>query len=734
MFKEKLKNGFKAIGKFIKKAHAFLEKHSWLQCILIGVALNYIIESLHRHSPIEGFIHMFTDPLVFIFNALIISTLLSVAAISRFRYQIMMLICALFLALGITNCVILAMRVTPFEWVDMQIANMHLILQYLHPVVFVLIIVAIVAVLIGIVFLFIKGPRTSVKYLKNSITALIFIAVLGLSTVTFRAGGILLSEHVKNIANAYMDYGFNYCFVCSIFDVGIEKPSQYGEEDIKEIVEFINGAAEDKKENGDTSADGKKPNIIFLQLESFFDVNHLSNMTFSEDPIPNFSKLQKEYSSGYLTVPSIGAGTANTEFEVISGMSLEYFGIGEYPYKTILQKNTSESMCYNLDELGYKSHALHNNVAVFYDRNIVFQNLGFDTFTSLEYMDVTGFTPNNWAKDDTLIPAITDALDSSEGSDLVYTITVQSHGKYPTDYVEDAKIRIDGISDQGLKNKLEYYVNQLNEVDAFLGDLLQTLEQRGEDTVVVMFGDHLPSFEIKETDLKNGDIYQTEFVIWDNFGLKKQDANCYAYQLASNVFERLGFDSGLVNKLHQNYSEDEFYQSWLEILEYDMLYGGKFAWGGAENYPYTPKVTKLGVKDLIISEVVPDQNGNLTINGQNFTNYSKVYINDRKQETVKINKETLLVNDVELAPGDRIVVSQVDVEGTRLSHSKVYLIGGTSDSITVSLDENQIIYKNVGLKLSTAIAIIASSLAVIALAVLGIIITKKRHAVQKTQE
>ena len=91
-------------------------------------------------------------------------------------------------------------------------------------------------------------------------------------------------------------------------------------------------------------------------------------------------------------------------------MSLEYFGVGEYPYKTILQNSTSESMCYNLDLLGYTSHAIHNNTAVFYDRNKVFANLGFDTFTSIEYMTNVEFTPSGWAKDNVLISCINDAL------------------------------------------------------------------------------------------------------------------------------------------------------------------------------------------------------------------------------------------------------------------------------------------------------------------------------------
>ena len=85
----------------------------------------------------------------------------------------------------------------------------------------------------------------------------------------------------------------------------------------------------------------------------------------SEDPIPNFRKMMNDYSSGYFKVPSVGAGTANTEFESITGMSMRYFGPGEYPYKSILKETTCESAPYVLKGLGYGTHAIHNNEANF---------------------------------------------------------------------------------------------------------------------------------------------------------------------------------------------------------------------------------------------------------------------------------------------------------------------------------------------------------------------------------
>ena len=96
-------------------------------------------------------------------------------------------------------------------------------------------------------------------------------------------------------------------------------------------------------------------------------------------------------------MPSVGAGTANTEFESMTGISVKFFGPGEYPYKSVLLERTCESIPYDLKNLGYSTHAIHNHRGAFYGRNKVFRNLGYDTFTSLEYMNNVIKTPRNWA-------------------------------------------------------------------------------------------------------------------------------------------------------------------------------------------------------------------------------------------------------------------------------------------------------------------------------------------------
>ena len=81
------------------------------------------------------------------------------------------------------------------------------------------------------------------------------------------------------------------------------------------------------------------------------------------------------------------------------------------------------------------------------------------------------------------------------------------------------------------KNAWEYYVNMVHEMDEFAGNLVRQIEERGEPTVLVFYGDHLPTMGLEAKDLKSKYLYNTNYVIWDNIGLKQEDKNLAAYQI-----------------------------------------------------------------------------------------------------------------------------------------------------------------------------------------------------------
>ena len=262
------------LWKYIKIAFSLIGSHTWLLCLVLGLVLNFIIECLHRHSFSGGCLHVVESPLPFLFNALIITTVMAISSLSKRKLFFYCFFGALFLGFGIANCVLLSMRVTPLEGADLQIVKISLITKYLNTFEIALIVVVILAALVALGILFFKLPKLKVNYLKESIASVLYAAVLTVSLLSFRASGILLSEHTKNLANAYKNYGFNYCFLCSVFDTGIDKPEVYNELDLNNIIESVNNAADKNtaiKEQAEFVQNGEQsPNVIFIQLETFF--------------------------------------------------------------------------------------------------------------------------------------------------------------------------------------------------------------------------------------------------------------------------------------------------------------------------------------------------------------------------------------------------------------------------------------------------------------------------------
>lgn len=655
-----------------------LNKYSLVFHGLWAMILEFFIEAFSRHSVIEGFLFMTESPLVFLYNSLLIFMTFMIVYLFRRRLFVRLGLSAIWMYGGYMNGTVLSNRVTPFTAQDIKLLDdlMDILDKYMSPDKL-LLNVFLVAAVITILYLFWKkGPKYSGKihYIRNLIGFFAVIAIFAGSTKLALENRVL-SSYFGNIAFAYEDYGFPYCFSCTLVGTGMNKPYGYSEETIAKLTDWEEEAPE------------TLPNIIFVQLESFFDVTTVEYLECSEDPIPYFRSLMENYSSGAFKVPSVGAGTANTEFETISGMNMRYFGPGEYPYKTILKKTTCDSIPYALDSLGYSTHAIHNNKATFYSRVDVFPNLGFETFTSKEYMDISNQTPNGWLKDDVLVGAVMDCLEATEGSDYVFAVSVQGHGDYPTEKVlEDPVITVSGSPTEAKNNQWEYYVNQIHEMDQFVEDLITAVDSMGEDSVIVFYGDHLPTMDLTEKDVTNRYLFDTSYVIWNNMGLEKKDQTLCAYQIGAEVLDQLGIHTGVMVSYHQQRKGTKNYQQDMEILQYDLLYGQGYAYG--EEGFHEPKEMTMGIIDQVIEKVVQIED-KVYIFGENFTTQSKVFINDEFYSTGYINDHLIRVKDLILEDGDEVQIKQLAPNKRVLSEEMSIIYEAPKEALEITENEPQ---------------------------------------------
>lgn len=648
----------------MEKLKTFCSRNHVAVIFALSFLLVLIIESLGRHSPVQAVIFMVQNPLVYLANMALVFSLLTLSMLFKRRVFVTTLLSIVWLALGIVNGVILSNRMTPFTVKDLSNLNEAIaIVENYFSVGTVIAFIAVVALLVlGIVILYRKAPKkpTELNFKKDLAAVLIvFIAAFGIIQVGQKAG--VLDTFFGNLAIGYSDNGVCYSFIITWMDTGIDKPEEYTAEAMKDI--FDKGELGDDgiytpAKDDDLDA-GSKPNILFLQLESFFDPYLVKDLEFSQDPIPYFRSLKDEYSTGKLIVPSVGAGTANVEFEVMTGISARFFGPGEYPYKSVLKEKTCETAPYDLKQLGYSTHAIHNHRGAFYYRNTVFANMGFDTFTCLEYMNNVMKTPKNWAKDGILTENIMSAFESTKNKDYIYTISVQGHGRYPDEEtLKNPVITCDAAPTEELKWNYEYYVNQIYEMDLFIKELTEVLSNYDEDVILIMYGDHLPALDMEASELKTGDLYASEYIIWDNFGMSKEDKDLTAYELNAEVMDRLGISVGMITKYQQNHKGDKDYLTNLEALGYDMLYGKQYIYG--EKNPFETTDMKMGVKTIKVDEVVKIGD-EYYIKGQNFTEYSKVSLDGKILDTVYLGPTILALKEkVDPEEAANMKVSQVE--------------------------------------------------------------------------
>ncbi len=628
----------------------------WLgRSVMMSLLVNLFIESASRKSIFAAVGYLVLHPVIFLLNGLIVLLPYMLVFLTRRRYFIMVAVSAAWCCAGVVNGFLLTFRTTPFTAADLRLIKyaLNMLTMYMTWWQIILAAAGIIGAVLACVWCYRKAPVIEEGLnlpVKVAVAAASLVVVIG--TVSLAMGTGVLAIHFGNIGQAFRSYGFPYCFSVSLFHTGISKPKTYDVETMTQIEKELSG------EQAYTSIQGQKPNVIMLQLESFFDPLQYRNYEFQNDPVPFFRYLKDKYPSGYLSVPSVGAGTANTEFECITAMNLDFFGPGEYPYKTVLQKTSCESVAFDLKKLGYGAHAIHNNEGTFYDRHKVFSQLGFDTFTPIEYMYDVERNPTGWCKDKILIGEIEKNLNSTDGPDFIYTISVQGHGAYPD---------------------FEYYCSQVSEMDQFIQNLVFALNRRKEPTVLIMYGDHLPGFSWEAADMKNNSLFQTQYVVWNNLGLPIVHRTVEAYQLASYVLEMLDIHEGTMVRYHQGYltgqiGDKQQYLDDMKLLEYDILYGKHDIYEG--NSPFQATNLHMGIDPIEVTKVVYEE-PDLLIFGENFNEYSKVFLGDKQLETTYVWPELILVRDVARdtyrKEKDTLSVKQVGKDKVPLGEAQIRL-------------------------------------------------------------
>ena len=319
-----------------------------------------------------------------------------------------------------------------------------------------------------------------------------FAALAGLIVTVYASKPLYDSFKVSNpyyIPTVFNELGFPYCFCHQFTTYPVDKP------------EGFNKAEAAAWETGEQPNQGKPVHLIMIMNEAFSDITDYDVFQYGEadDPLPNVHALRKDPHAfaGHIVVPGFAGGTANTEFDIVTGMQTNALSATATSAMRVVNRNL-DSVFRVFGADGYHTSFFHPGDNWFYNRENVYRWLGTDeTVFAKDMPDLR--MKGRWVTDDYMADFIENAFEEtvSNGELLCnYTTTIQNHmsytaDKYGPDYVyPEVPLAVDVSPD--METLLKVYIEGARDADAMLGRLVNYFTDREEPVVLAYWGDHLP--------------------------------------------------------------------------------------------------------------------------------------------------------------------------------------------------------------------------------------------------
>lgn len=277
-----------------------------------------------------------------------------------------------------------------------------------------------------------------------------------------------------------------------------ERLNSLGSVPDEELTETINyfQAKQDKAkkaQSADTFGKYEGKNVMIVQVEAFMNFV-IGKEIGGEEITPNFNQLMKEslYFENFYHQTGQGR-TSDADF--LTNISLHPLPTGSvfvrYP------EHTYDSLSSILGNEGYYSAAFHAYESSFWNRYMMYKNMGYDEFINRN--DYIMNEPVGWSLGDKSffkqsVDYLTD--ENSEGKAPFYSfmITLTSHHPYvlPKSLQELDTGELEGTMTGN-------YLQSIHYADAAMGELVQQLKDEGlwEDTIFMVYGDHDSSIKEK---------------------------------------------------------------------------------------------------------------------------------------------------------------------------------------------------------------------------------------------
>jgi phosphoglycerol transferase MdoB-like AlkP superfamily enzyme len=404
-------------------------------------------------------------------------------------------------------------------------------------------------------------------------------------------------------AENYRHNGFVMAFAINLPMANVQAPSGY-------MVDAIDKIPSKPLPFGTTHR--SKPDVIVVMSESLWDPTRIDSVKLSQDPMP----VIRENEGGNVFSPEFGGLTANIEFEALTGFSNAFLPTGSIPYQQYIRKPIPSLATFFRAE-GYTARAIHPFSGWFWNRSSVYKAFGFETFKDVDKMPPLA-KRGNFTSDEALTKEIIRQADMQEDPFFFFTVTLQGHGPYDDGRYAKTDITPEGKLDARDNRMLASYAQGVKEADQSLKMLMDWAKERDRETIIVVFGDHLPPLNTVYqnsgymkgiTASRKGSTeqmkkeHETPLVIWSNkTGAEKDVGTISPAFLPYYILKEAGFEhpyyTGFLGNVFDQYHVIDRYMliddagkdtaAWsrqkttpslirdYRFLQHDMMFGKRF--------------------------------------------------------------------------------------------------------------------------------------------------------------
>jgi phosphoglycerol transferase MdoB-like AlkP superfamily enzyme len=354
-------------------------------------------------------------------------------------------------------------------------------------------------------------------------------------------------------------------------------------------------------------------NLIVYLVESLMDPDDLG-LHFSSDPVPNLRAVREAGGPKSGIVPHEFGGSANTEFEALTGMAMSLLPVGSVPFKQYLWRPIP-SLPATLRESGYATIAIQADPQYFYNRERAYHLLGFEKVLWLHEAPAVEWDARGKGRvsDAAVVKAVIE-VSRQRHPFFAFAFPSATHSPYNFGTYKSSGLDVVGGSGSQAAAEVKEYVNALRVADQAIGTLIKYFRGRPEPTIIVILGDHLPplsssalqSFSTRLDRLPPGDqalmTRRVPLTVWANFDLPRGSVEMSVNALPAYLLEKLKVTPpaflALTQRVHYripvlaDYCRDADGRVWRldslpaderamveahRLLQYDLLFGKQYS-------------------------------------------------------------------------------------------------------------------------------------------------------------